>query len=121
MQDPVVGWLAVVAGPGAGGFVRLGYGMNSLGRADDQRCKLDFGDEKISRSSHATVTYDPRGRKFYLQHGGGQNLTYLGDIPVLQPAELKGGELITLGDTTLRFAPLCGPDFDYQDLAAPKA
>lgn len=116
MSDPVVGWLAIVSGPGAGGFVRLGYGMNSIGRSSDQRCQLDFGDEKISRQSHASISYDPRGRKFYLQHGGGQNLTYLADAPVLQPTELLGGEFITLGDTTLRFVRLCGSDFDYQDI-----
>jgi hypothetical protein len=121
MQDPVVGWLAIVSGPGAGGFVRLGYGMNSIGRAEDQRCKLDFGDEKISRQTHASISYDPRGRKFYLLHGGGQNLTYIGETPVLQPAELSGGEFITLGDTMLRFVPLCGPSFDYQDLQESKA
>ncbi len=116
MNDPVVGWLAVVAGPGAGDYVRLGYGMNNIGRSDDQRCRLNFGDENISRQNHASVTYDPRGRKFYLQHGGGQNLTYLNDAPVLQPVELSGGEMITLGGTTLRFVPLCGSGFDYGDI-----
>ena len=118
MHDPVVGWLAVVSGRGAGDFVRIGYGMNTIGRADDQRCKLAFGDEKISRQNHATITYDPRGRKFFIQHGGGQNLTYVNDSPVLQPAELKGGEFIVVGDTVLRFVPLCGPDFDYADAPA---
>lgn len=121
MNDPVTGWLAIVQGPGAGASVRLGYGMNSIGRADDQRCKLDFGDEKISRQTHASISYDPRGRKFYLLHGGGQNLTYIGETPVLQPTELSGGEFITLGDTTLRFVPLCGPSFDYQDLQQAEA
>jgi pSer/pThr/pTyr-binding forkhead associated (FHA) protein len=115
MQDPVVGWLAIVKGPGAGDFVRMGYGFNSIGRGPDQRCQLDFGDEKISRQNHASITYDPRGRKFYLQHGGGQNLTYIGDVPVLQPTELKGGEFIVIGATVLRFVPLCGQDFDYPD------
>jgi len=115
MHDPVVGWMAIVSGPGAGDYVRLGYGMNSIGRADDQRCKLNFGDEKISRQNHASITYDPRGRKFYLQHGGGQNLTYVGEIPVLQPTELKGGEFLIIGNTVLRFVPLCGADFDYQE------
>lgn len=115
MHDPVVGWMAIVSGPGAGDFVRLGYGMNSIGRADDQRCKLNFGDEKISRQNHASITYDPRGRKFYLQHGGGQNLTYVGEVPVLQPTELKGGEFLVIGNTVLRFVPLCGAEFDYQE------
>jgi len=113
MSDPLVGWLVIVSGPGQGHFVRLGHGMNSIGRAEGQRCRLDFGDTEISRKTHATVTYDPRGRKFYLMHGGGQNLTYVGDTPVLQPALLDGGELISLGKTTLKFVPLCGPDFDW--------
>jgi len=113
MADPLVGWLVVIAGPGQGNCVRLGHGMNSIGRAEGQRCRLDFGDTEISRKVHATVTYDPRGRKFYLMHGGGQNLTYIGETPVLQPALLNGGEVIFLGKTTLKFIPLCGPDFDW--------
>ena len=113
MADPLVGWLVVIAGPGQGNFARLGHGMNSIGRAEGQRCRLDFGDTEISRKVHATITYDPRGRKFYLMHGGGQNLTYIGETPVLQPALLSGGELISLGKTLLKFIPLCGPDFDW--------
>jgi hypothetical protein len=120
MHDPVVGWLAVVNGPGAGDFVRLGYGMNAIGRNADQRCRLNFGDEKISRQKHAVITYDSRGRKFWLQHGEGQNLTYIGEMPVLQPMELRGGETISLGNTVLRFVPLCGSDFDYADVQAEK-
>lgn len=116
LNDPVVGWVVVVAGPGRGTARSLGYGMNNIGRADGQRVRLDFGDEEISRQQHAQLTYDPRGRKFYLQHGGGVNLTYIGDTPVLSPAELKGGEVIGLGSQTqLRFVPFCGPDFDWQD------
>lgn len=113
MAGPVCGWLAVVAGPGEGGFVPLGYGMNTLGRDPDQRCRLDFGDSKISRKSHASLTYDAKNRKFYITHGGGQNLTYISSEPVLIPVELKGGEFIEMGDTVLRFVPLCGPDFEY--------
>lgn len=113
MEGPVCGWLAVVAGPGAGGFVPLGYGMNTLGRDPDQRGRLDFGDSKISRKSHASLTYDLKNRKFYITHGGGQNLTYISSEPVLIPVELKGGEFIEMGDTVLRFVPLCGPDFEY--------
>ena len=113
MIDPVVGWLVVASGPGRGHVLKLGHGMNSIGRADGQRCRLDFGDTEISRKAHATVTYDPRGRKFYLMHGGGQNLTYIGETPVLQPVVLNGRELILLGKTKLKFIPLCGADFDW--------
>jgi len=115
MSDPVVGWLVIVNGPGKGNALQLGYGMNSIGRGKTERVCLDFGDEDISRTQHALVTYDPRGRKFYVQHGGGQNLTYLGEQPLLVPDELLGNEEISLGQTTLRFVPLCGEDFDWQN------
>ena len=115
MSDPVVGWLVVTAGPGKGRVCPLGYGSNSLGRGEGSRVKLDFGDDRISREGHATLTYDPRGRKFYLQHGGGKNLTYRGDEPVLAPATLEAMQEFSIGGTTLRFVPFCGPDFDWQD------
>ena len=117
MADPVTGWLVVTAGPGKGRVCRLGIGVNSLGRGGGSRVRIDFGDDSISREGHAVLTYDPRGRKYYLQHGGGMNLTYLGgDKPVLTPTLLAPMQDISIGATTLRFVPLCGPDFDWQDL-----
>lgn len=115
MDDPVVGWVVIVKGPGQGASISLGYGMNGVGRASAERICLDFGDEQISRTQHATITYDPRGRKYFVAHGGGKNLTYLGEDPVLVPVELKGGEEIVIGETTLRFVPFCGEDFDWRD------
>ena len=121
MDDPVVGWLVVVEGPGKGRAVPLGYGSNSIGRGATDRIKLDFGDEQISRSGHAVVTYDPRGRQYYVQHGGGTNLTYIGDQPVLAPTALPALSHISIGHTELRFVPLCGAEFDWQDTEGDKA
>ena len=115
MEDPVVGWLAIVEGPGKGNAMQLGYGSNAIGRGETARVNLDFGDDQISRGGHAIVTYDPRGKKFYVQHGGGTNLTYLDDQPVLIPIELPALSHISIGNTVLRFVPLCGEKFDWQD------
>ena len=111
--EPVVGWLVVIDGPGRGQSLVLGYGVNTIGRGADARVSLDFGDEEISRNSHALLTYDTKGRKFYIQHGGATNLTYLGNVPVLQPHELHGREIIGVGNTRLIFVPFCGPDFEW--------
>lgn len=113
MDDPVVGWLAVIDGPGKGRALPLGLGTNTIGRGDTERVSLNFGDDEISRTTHTIVTYDPRGRKFYVQHGGGKNLTYVNDRPVLAVAELEPLAHIVIGNTTLRFVPLCGEDFDW--------
>ena len=112
-SEPVVGWLVIVDGPGRGQSLTLGYGVNSIGRSATERVSLDFGDEEISREKHALLTYDPKGRKFYLQHGGGINLTYIADAPVLQTIQLNGGERILVGKTEIAFVPFCGPNFEW--------
>lgn len=118
MHDPVVGWVVVIDGPGQGISLPLGNGNNSLGRGSNQRVALDFGDANLSRDSHATITYDPRGRKFYLHSGGNStNLTYLEGagttIPVLAPVVLENGQHLRLGNTTLKFVALCGDGFGW--------
>ncbi len=115
MDDPPVGWLVVVSGPGQGNYMAIGNGSNSVGRDERERVCVDFGDELISRSDHSTITYDPRGKKFYLQHGAGKNLTYLEGKPVLAPTELPGFSRITIGNTELLFIPLCCDQFDWDD------
>ncbi len=113
VQEPVVGWLVITKGPGRGRSLSLSYGVNSIGRSSSERVCLDFGDEEISRQRHALVTYDPKGKKFYLQNGEGVNLTYIAETPVLQTTELKGGEIISLGKTELHFVAFCGQNFDW--------
>jgi hypothetical protein len=90
-DDPVVGWLVVVQGPGRGRSLEIGAGANSIGRAPGQKLCLDFGDMRISRERHAVLVYDPRSRRFFLQNA------YIGNEPVLAPVELAGSETITLG------------------------
>jgi hypothetical protein len=118
-SGPTVGWLVIMEGPGRGQSLTLGFGMNHIGRSATNRLVLDFGDEEISRKTHTTLTYDPRGKKFYIQPGpDATNLTYLGEEgatqPVLTPTEITGGETISLGRTRLMFVAFCGPHFSWE-------
>ena len=115
MDDPPVGWLVVVQGPGKGNAMTIGNGSNSIGRDPDERICINFGDEMISRQGHSTITYDPRGKTFYIQHGAGKNLTYLEGNPVLSPTELAGFSRIMIGNTLLLFVPLCCERFDWEE------
>ncbi|MFA0809524.1 FHA domain-containing protein [Microbulbifer epialgicus] len=115
MDDPVAGWLVITKGPGKGHSLQVGIGVNSIGRDNSNRLSLSFGDTEISRSTHSVVTYDPLNRKFYVNHGGGTNLTYINGSPVLSPTELISHTEIQLGNTTLLFIPFCGDDFDWVD------
>ncbi len=109
----VVAWLAIVAGPGRGQVLPLGYGVNDIGRGSEARVRLDFGDAAISRDNQAAIIYTARSRRFYLQAVAPE--TWLNGQPARGSVELAGGDILQLGQTRLRFAPLCGPDFDWHD------
>lgn len=115
IDDPVVGWLVVVEGPGRGAALPIGYGNNRVGRSATEDIILDFGDTQISRENHAVITYDGKHRRFYIQQGAGRNLTHVNDELVMVPVEMKGGETVSMGETKVRFVPFCGADFDWYD------
>ena len=109
-----VGWIVVVNGPGRGACFTLFDGVSQIGRGDDQAITLDFGDTTISRSNHAAVAYDTEQHKFFLGHGGKSNLVRLNNRPLLSTEELGTADLIRLGETTLRFIPLCDDEFNWE-------
>jgi hypothetical protein len=63
-QDPVVGWLVVVGGPGLGAYRPIYEGNNAVGRGSDQRIPIDFGDNTISSTEQAYIRYDSMDRSF---------------------------------------------------------
>ena len=115
MADPPVGWLVIVAGPGKGNVVTIGTGVNFIGRDRKSRVCLDYGDFTISSEEHAKIVYEPLKRKFYVQQGRGTNLTYVDDEVVLAPRELEPLAHVQMGHTVLRFVPLCGPGFSWEN------
>jgi hypothetical protein len=114
-STPVVGWLIVIDGPGRGTSVPFGAGMNSIGRRPDNGVVLDFGDEDITESAHAFIVYDEENKAFHVTHAGQQSVVRLNDQPLLEAKPIDDGGLLRLGQTTVRFCALCGPDFDWSD------
>jgi FHA domain-containing protein len=112
-EDPIVGWLVIVKGPGWGNAARLGYQWNSIGRDPDQRVCLNYGDSTISRKNHARLSYDPRSRKFMITGGEAINLIYVRGENLLAPTEIKTGDRIQIGETELMLISLCGENFDW--------
>lgn len=110
-----VGWLAIVSGPGRGATFTLFSGVTIIGRGEDQTVRLDFGDNSISRTNHAAIAFDAEQNTFFIGHGGKANLVRRNNRPVLSTEELAMGDLIRIGETTLRFVPLCGPEFGWND------
>lgn len=110
-----VGWVVVVDGPGRGEAFSLVAGMSQIGRGEDQAVQLDFGDSAISRTNHAAIVYDSENHTFLLGHGGKSNVVRLNDTPVISNEAIKDGDLIRIGETTLRFKPLCSEEFNWAD------
>lgn len=108
-----VGWFVVVRGPGRGHAFALHSGVTLIGRGEDQGIRLDFGDTSISRQNHAAIAYDDEQNGFYLGHGGKSNIIRLNDRPVLSTEEVRTGDLVRIGETTLRLVALCGADFNW--------
>lgn len=111
--EPVTGFLVVVDGPGRGTFAPVYQGMNSLGRMPTQRIRLDYGDELIAPENHCQVIYDGLSRRFFVQQGAEGNATRVAGSAVLAPAQLQAGAELRVGETVLRFLPLCGEAFDW--------
>jgi hypothetical protein len=110
---PVVGWLVVVGGPGAGKDRRIYPGMNWIGRDPGMDIPLDFGDPGISSREHAVIIYDVETNGFYLKHEKGRNLTRLNERRVTGETVLKTHDRIRINDTEMLFIPLCGGRFQW--------
>lgn len=108
-----VGWVIIIEGPGRGASFTLFSGLTQIGRSEDQTVALNFGDHAISRENHASIAYDDEENLFYLGHGGKANIVRLNGRPVLSTEDLSNGDLIRIGETTLRFVALCGTDFAW--------
>jgi len=115
---PVVGWIVIVSGIGKGKSIEIYEGVNTIGRGGSQDIRLSFEhgqeDHEIARNLQAKITYDPRGKTFYLQHGEAKNLTYLNEQPVMELKVLTPYDKIEMGNSALLFVPLCGEQFVWE-------
>ena len=116
-QDPVVGWLVVIGGPGLGACRPVYEGNNSVGRDSAQRIPIDFGDDAISSEEQAFIRYDSVDRKFLLVPNLAKtNIVAVNERKPTGAVELAAMDLITMGRTQLVFVPFCGPEFDWAEL-----
>lgn len=117
-QDPVVGWLVVVGGPGLGSYRPIFEGNNTLGRSGQQRIPIDFGDDAISSEEQAYIRYDSADRTFlFVPNLAKTNVVSVNDKKPTSAVPLAAMDVIGVGRTQLVFVPFCGPDFDWSELA----
>lgn len=118
--NPAVGLLVVTAGPGKGSICPIYYGNNSIGRDSSQSVRLDFGDATISAQEQAFIRYDHEERKFlFIPNLSKTNVVAVNSDKPTMAVELRAWDEIKVGQTRLRFVPICGShfDFDWSDVA----
>ena len=116
-QDPVVGWLVVVGGPGIGAYRPVFEGNNTIGRGAGNRIAIDFGDDAISGEEQAYLRYDSADRSFlFVPNLAKTNVVSVNDQRPAQAVPLQAMDVITMGRTQLVFVPFCGPDFDWSEI-----
>jgi len=117
MDDPVTGWLVVIKGPGQGRSVRIGAGLNTIGRSEDERISLAFGDMQISSHDHLRIIYDDQSRSFMALPGTGKNVSRIDGQIIAMPMPLANYTTIQLTKNTLvRFTAFCTEDFDWANV-----
>lgn len=117
-QDPVVGWLVIVGGPGIGSYRPVFEGNNTIGRAATNRIPIDFGDDAISAEEQAYLRYDSADRSFlFVPNLAKTNVVSVNDKRPAAPVVLQGMDVILMGRTQLVFVPFCGPEFDWAVLS----
>lgn len=117
-QDPVVGFLVVVGGPGLGAFRPVFEGNNTIGRAASNRVPLDFGDDAISSEAQAYIRYDSSERSFlFVPNLAKTNVVSVNDKKPTGAVDLKPMDVITLGRTQVAFLAFCGSKFDWSEIA----
>ncbi len=116
-QDPVVGWLVIVGGPGLGAFRPLFEGNNTIGRSRSQRVPIDFGDDSISSEEQAYIRYDSVDRSYlFVPNLAKTNIVSVNNKKPTGALPLAAMDVITMGRTQLAFVPFCGEDFDWSEL-----
>ena len=110
--EPVVGWLVCVKGAYQGESFCLKAGKNTIGRS----LKMDVPlakEPSVSRDRHATIIYEPKKKKFFIQPGEGNGLTYLNDDLVMMPCGINDYDVLQLGASDFVLRSLCGDAFDW--------
>ena len=120
-QEPVVGWLVVVGGPGIGAYRPIYMGSNTIGSDPGQRIPIDFGDEYISKEEQAYIRYDADDRQFlFIPNLAKTNVVSIDNVKPTSAVRLMPYDIISMGDTQLVFIPFCGDEFDWTDLPVHK-
>lgn len=110
--SPVRGWLVIMNGEKKGTSYVIHGEKNVIGRGSNFDVDLSF-DKAVSKNGDAVITYDARGKKFFISLAAGKNNIYHNDQLLLTPEEIKEYDVLEIGSTKFVFRSFCNEEFDY--------
>ncbi len=110
--SPVRGWLVITEGDNKGLSFPVHSEKNQIGRGTQFDINLSF-DKAVSKDGDAVITYDSRGKKFFITLAAGKNNIYHNGSLLLTPEEVKDYDVLEIGSTKLVFRSFCNEEFTY--------
>ena len=109
-----LGWLVVVDGPDVGEWFVLERGVSRIGGADSDTIRLKSTVGNVVPMRPVSLGFHEESHIFVLESPT-ENGTLVNDEPVPFHFVLRDGDVITVGETSLRLASFCSPSFHWED------
>jgi hypothetical protein len=109
----VVGCLVCVKGAMMGEGFFLVEGHNDIGRGANLEVVLSK-ELTVSRKAHACITYDKKKNQYFLEAAKGKQDVLCDGVIVQEATLLASGNVVQIGQCTLRFVAFCDDEFQWE-------
>jgi len=113
VMEAVVAWLVIIDGLGMGKSFEIHSGINDIGKGSQNSISIDFNDNKIEDIRHFVIIYDYKKQAFLIQKGSNNAQLFLNNKEILFFENLEDGDIIKVGDTTMKFVAFCKNEFQW--------
>lgn len=112
---PVCGWLVCIEGTGLGNDYKIHIGKNFISSGAGRDIRIE-GDNGGSCGKCAIIVYDTETKKTVILPEDFEGAVYVNEKAVYVPGELQPYDVIRFGKNRFLFVPLCGTNFDWENL-----
>lgn len=116
-RGKTTGWLTCIDGNMLGESFSLREGENYIGRSANMDVAL-LQETTVSRDNHCIIEFDCTQNSFHLTITNQEKTVLLNKKEIHTSTQLKHHDVITLGDCSLLFIPLCDNHFQWSDIIA---
>ncbi len=116
-RGKTTGWLTCIDGHMLGESFSLREGENYIGRSANMDVAL-LQETTVSRDNHCIILFDNAQNSFHITITDQEKAVFLNKKRIHTSTQLKHHDVITLGDCSLLFIPLCDNHFQWPDIVS---